>query len=378
MCSKPKEVAGATFTDQEIESNSSCSSMDYDSERCSETLEEEEDIFQGETNDPTYQNISTDETSQVNSSMRPRKLPNESHERAKRKYVFKHRKPNPRGQSKLREGWDKRVETMSAEDLSSIFCCKKLNCFQKANKRFLVEKIKLFLTMSAINRRQTLSSMYGSSGKFYFDGNPVCTTFLLKAFHFSRDLQSSVRSIASSYLTLPSNEPHVQQGVQQANVVTNPGSASIFAAPGKEAIITFMNRLSEDTGDRMPDSDEMHLPFHQKEEVYIQFKEDFVRSRSDLGVEPPTKSYFFKVWKAHCRHIKIRKNNRFAKCEICERLKDEMRRAVTTFNSTSSLLAQKRAHYKMVSDERLEYKRKRDIAIHKPEQAWSVIVDGAD
>ena len=48
------------------------------------------------------------------------------------------------------------------------------------------------------------------------------------------------------------------------------------------------------------------------------------------------------------------------------------------FDSTSNLLKQKLIHFKMIADERLEYKKKRDRAILDPSSVWSLIIDGAD
>ncbi len=287
----------------------------------------------------------------------------------------------------MRERWSKEMNTVTVTELASMSCCRKLECFQSCNKEFLLQKIKSIMSMSYQMRRQTLSSMLGSSGCFYFDGKKVCSTFLYKAFHLSRDVQSSVRAIFNrATVGSSAREAGDVQKINTTEAVEVPtvdsSSFQVFdatlPAPGREAIISFLLRLADETGDKMPDSEERHLPFHKKYEVYAQFKEDFKRTTSETLEGLPCMNYFLKIWKIECRHVKVRKTNRFTKCDICERLREETLRAITNFESTSSIRAQKRAHYQMISDERLEYKRKRDIATLQPSEAWSLIVDGAD
>ncbi len=307
----------------------------------------------------------------------------------KRAYTFRIRTQNPRGISKMRQQWRKESNCVSAVGIAKLSCCKRLKCFSKVDKPFLIQKIKVFLNMSNCDRRQALASMVGSSGYFYFDGNKVCSSFLNRAFRFSRDVQSSVRAVMKNSLQINSksnsmadttNIQRNQSSCLGPSTTSNPRSPTILFCPSKEAIQSFLLRLAEATGDRMPDCNEMHLPFHQKGEVYEQFKKDFEKINGNISAQKkvPGQSYFHRVWKAECPHIKVRKATRFSKCEICESLRDEMKRRITTFQSTTELLVRKRAHYNMILAERLEYKRKRDIAIMDPKHAWSIIVDGAD
>ena len=189
------------------------------------------------------------------------------------------------------------------------------------------------------------------------------------AFHFSRDLLSSVRhasrssgsnsSSGSSLSELRAVSPNLAQSESQ--LVRNPNTSSICSAPSREAIIYFLERIADSTGDKMPGNDERHLPFYLKNEVYSHFKEDF--KKIHLNSPVPSMNYFFRTWKHYCRNIKVRKSNRFSKCDICEQLKDEIKPTVMRFDSTQHLLQQKRIHFKMIADERLEYKKKRDKAI---------------
>ncbi len=298
---------------------------------------------------------------------------------ATRSYTFKKRKANPRGTSSMRQSWNDRVLSLKPDEIGSIKCCKKLKCFEKANKDFLMQKMNVFINMKPGDRRRSLASMYGSCGSFYFDGQQVCSTFLFDAFRFSRKVQSSVRAICKNNLklSLTANKSSIST-TSFLDSIPNPRSSSILAAPGREAVVSYLSRLAENTGDKMPDINEMHLPFHTKMEVYAHFKEEYKKTSSSSLAGFPSANYFLRTWKSSCRFIKVRKRNRFSKCDICERLKDEMKIAVTNFESTAIVLAQKRAHYKMVTDERQEYKRKRDLAILNPTELLSLIIDGAD
>ncbi len=308
---------------------------------------------------------------------------------SKRSYIFKKRNKNPRTISKIRVKWNNVRDGISVSDLQGRRCCKKLQCFKNANLPFLIEKIKLVLSMSSKDRRHFLASMLGSTGKYYFDGNQVCVAFLSSSFHYSRDILGSIRSASEVNHTSSSSDgscfsqssqtivPFTSDSFQNTTKYqSNPTSSVIFSAPCRESIVSYLNRVAENTGDKMPDSNEQHLPFYKKFEVYENFIEDFKKINPTGRV--PSKNYFLRTWKTSCKNIKIRKHNRFSKCDICESLKDELRRAVARFEPTSHLLEQKRNHFRLIAAERQEYKSKRDKAIADPSSAWSLIIDGAD
>ena len=205
--------------------------------------------------------------------------------------------------------------------------------------------------------------------RFYFDGSIVCGTFLNKAFRFSRDVQRSVRVITTS----SNSDSSISEGKLHSS-----SSNFVASAPCKEAIMSFLIRVADASGDKMPNCNERHLPFQKKDEMYNTFLEKFSRSNKNPGIKAPSKNYFYHVWKHNCKDVKVRKSTRFSKCDICEQIRSEMHILVTSFQSTADLLLRKRAHYDFIAQERMEYKRKRDIAVFNPNEAWSVIIDGAD
>ena len=240
-----------------------------------------------------------------------------------------------------------------------MFCCKRRQCFTQVNIAFLRAKVSKLLQSSNTSRRQYLFSLIGSDGAFIFDGRKVCTSFLSQSFHFSRDLQSAIKVL-----------------FKKGKVHHDPSTANIIRrSDGKDSIICFLERLANDTADKMPDTEEQHLPFFQKKEVYELFCKEF----QSLHISaPPSIPYFSNVWIQFCNKIKVRKVSRFSKCTICEDLRDALKKAATEKSDTSVLLQRRRAHHDMVARERREYRRKKDLARLNPSGNCSIIIDGAD
>ncbi len=128
----------------------------------------------------------------------------------------------------------------------------------------------------------------------------------------------------------------------------------------------------------MPDSTEIHLPYHVKADVYKMFMEDVRRPENALHSRTVSASYFYAVWKEGAPEVKTRKLHRFTKCSDCEFYRAELARAGLDLNKCDLLKKAKAAHIKHVMQERLEYASKRDRARRNPEKYCSFIVDGAD
>lgn len=297
----------------------------------------------------------------------------------RRTYRYVNRVRNPRPVSKMRLRWLQSVApgVMSDNKIRASKCCKRHKCFKYVNTTFLRTKMAHYLTLATDQRRRVLEDMFGSTGQVLFDGREVCSAFLLKAFKFSRDMQANVR--ASHEITMEKEGGDSLQNGNFSSSLKDDSTASsappLKTAEGQEAIITFLERMVEDTADQMPDTGEKHLPFFRKRDVF----EVFVKEHAILyRVSPPSPSYFVYVWKTFCPMIKVRKIRRFSKCTRCEELRAALETAMKSNASTSAIKASKMAHVEMVRRERLEYKKKRDRAILNPEQYCSVIVDGAD
>ncbi len=287
----------------------------------------------------------------------------------KRAYTFINRVPNPRVKSKMRKRWKADLEAV-IEDVNSLACCKKLRCFENCNDSFLRSKMSSYRGMSYEQRKLTLIEMKGSTGKFFFDGKPVCNKFLKKAFRFGSDIISEVR-------TNVKRNRHTDSFGSDLNSLTT--SNSDRGPLQRDAIITCLERMAESCGDKMPDVDEIHLPFFRKRDVYVHFKQEF-RLLNPPTIKCPCKSYFYSTWKAQCRSIKVRKLGRFAKCTSCEQLRRGISDALARrdYNTVTLLRRRKAEHNDYIARERREYKKKRDKAKLQPDQFLSIIVDGAD
>lgn len=279
----------------------------------------------------------------------------------KRKYTYVKRNRRVTDDSAMRKRWRENMLALSNTSLKHYECCKKMMCFRRCNLTYLRSKMSTILQLSIPQRRQAIHDMLGSSGSFLFDGRKVCSTFLIHAFRFSRDLQSSVRESS-------------RRTSQATNNSESKGDA-VRSALHKDAVITFLERLADNTGDRMPDRREMHLPFFKRGEVYEHFKSDFTQLHNP---NPPSSTYFFQVWNKFCAHVKVRKISRFAKCARCEQLRNALQEAVQKGMDTSSLKEQKRSHRLLIEMERREYKKKREQAMLHPDRYCSIIMDGAD
>ncbi len=287
----------------------------------------------------------------------------------KRSYTYIRRQPKSHHPTNMRKRWKEDIDSL-INNINEVFCCKKLQCFKHCNPSFLRSKIITMRDMTYDQRRFSLMEMKGSSGRFHFDGSPVCNVFLKKAFRFSADIISGVRNgVVKSRLTDSIGSE------LQSQTTSNSDRGPIQ----RDAIITFLERMAENCGDKMPDQDETHLPYFRKRDVYAQFKNEF-GILNGTEVKQPCGSYFYKTWKRFCRSIKVRKLGRFAKCTTCEQLRKSIHDAASRrdYKNLAIYRRQKAEHNELIAKERREYKKKRDKARLQPDQLLSIIVDGAD
>lgn len=87
--------------------------------------------------------------------------------------------------------------------------------------------------------------MVGSSGEFSFDGDVVCASFLIQAFPFSLDLQFSVRY---NLIVIPPVRVDSEQEAARISSDDNDDERIDIQSRGKGAVITFLERLADDTG----------------------------------------------------------------------------------------------------------------------------------
>ena len=278
--------------------------------------------------------------------------------------------------------WLSRLTSMSLSKLRSTECCKKLRCFRHVDYDHFLERSRFTLTASTSTRRTILASYLLSDSTFQFNSRRVCVKFLKKSFRFSTELVSAVRnkrpiSRRRSYSLTSTGESRstVSSGLS-TNEANSESSSIASIQKKKEAIASFILRVAEDCGDSMPNRTEVHLPFHQHQELYPVFAREFKLLYPGQSVV--TQEYFRKVWRTQCPHVKVMKSCRFTICDTCDRIRTGLRERILEGNSTDDIKEQRREHLKFVYDERMYYQKKKDRARLNSANICSVILDGAD
>ena len=139
------------------------------------------------------------------------------------------------------------VLSLSSTEMKKMKCCQQ-NCFSRTDCVFLSSETSRVLLWGNEDRRRYLQNLLEPSSMiFRFAGRKVCYKFLESSFKFSRHLQSSVKKSYSN-------------GRSFCSIQTS----KHLASPSRDAVICFLERFAESTADRMPDTNERHLPLFQK------------------------------------------------------------------------------------------------------------------
>lgn len=279
----------------------------------------------------------------------------------KRRYTYKVRKKSDNFVSSLQMKRASKLRKLGSPSFSfnSSPCCKR-SCVADADHEFLSTQVEKVLQMNQEERRNYLSRMMHGTKRnhFQFNEKRVCTRFLVDTFGFSRYLICSVKG---THRSLVRRETSNESGFARVN--------------HEDKITTFLRRLADNTAERMPDTTEFHLPFIEKKQVYQRFLDEY---KILYGDNPPSQSYFLRIWKQRLPEIKIRKRTRFTICHECETIRSGLNSAGTNVARAAAFREKKTEHQKMIRRERQGYSRKCEEAKLYPEQFMSVIVDGAD
>lgn len=297
----------------------------------------------------------------------------------KRVYKMVQRSIRQHEPSQLRQRWSQVDENA----LFSTPCCKR-NCLTDTPRRFLLDRVAYYRSLPRSKRLHALYTMNSSTGHFVFDGRVVCSKFLTRAFRFSPELQTKVRRLPDSFAS------EISESIKEACTSSSSGHCNIDPTSNqicttlnevgtplqKDAIITFLDRIVEDVADRMPDSEEVHLPFFRKQDVQELFLRDFKQLYPTH--HPPSLSYFYDIWSQYRFNVKVRKHPRFTKCATCERIRNALSDAVMKNLPTDSIRHDQRQHIEFVAAERREYMKKIELATLRPGKYLSAVIDGAD
>ena len=170
----------------------------------------------------------------------------------RRKYIYKTRPQRSNRRSDRHLQWMSML-TLADGEIRNKKCCSTLRCFQTLNLKRLRQSMTSVFSASRSTRRSMLSQMLTSDNSFFFDGRKVCSMFLVEAFRFSSELQSTVRSSfgqadnSSNICHLRSAQhnlnPPVSDNMEEDNVdFQSINQVERDNSVKRDGIITFLNR----------------------------------------------------------------------------------------------------------------------------------------
>ena len=246
--------------------------------------------------------------------------------------------------------------------LVSRKCCAKLRCFDNVDPHYAFEQYKSILKLDSNELRMKLQSWLDTTTmQFYFNDSPVCYRFLCIGFKFSNYLMSSIKGT-------PKSRPPPGVLPRESTKMSKRNSISVF-----------IRSYAEEVGDKMPNSSITTLPITEKTDLYqlyLAFYHKFHEQR--IQEQPPTKSYFLRIWKQDARHVKSRKAHGFTKCSLCEKYRSELLDPSCNATRIQAIRVAKTKHLQFMRSERMGYYMRRDRAAASPRRYCSFIIDGAD
>ena len=147
------------------------------------------------------------------------------------------------------------------------------------------------------------------------------------------------------------------------------------AEPVASCVVNWLTELAK-LHEFQPDADQIHLAHPTRHAVYQEYVH-CVKHVPAMGLVPCGPTYFTHVWRARCRHIKVRKLTRFSICDTCDTWRSAMCDAVS-IPLRAELAAKQRVHLNHMRLERHAYWLKRHRARLDPSDCISLICDGAD
>jgi hypothetical protein len=140
-------------------------------------------------------------------------------------------------------------------------------------------------------------------------------------------------------------------------------------------IENWINDWANEVGDQMPHESTIRVPFYRWNAVYG----EYVGAMKAGGNYAASMKYFREVWTYHIgSRITLEKAySKFAICDTCLSLQDELALCQTTV-TRSEVLSKRRKHIEHQRAERKMYYAKRDLAKAHPDLYMSIIMDKMD
>jgi hypothetical protein len=148
-------------------------------------------------------------------------------------------------------------------------------------------------------------------------------------------------------------------------------------------VVAFIRRYCLRNGEHMPHTDEVRIAFHRIH-VYEEYCEQFVDPKPNSGRvrrdgKPVCKSLFYELWNSHCADIiSQRWKGDFAVCDECKTHAQQDHNPDIGNEDKSTNRRTWRVHLSTINACRLGYYKRRELAIHHPNEYMSIICDGSD
>lgn len=243
------------------------------------------------------------------------------------------------------------IEIQYMERVGIQQCCEK-NCVRKYNTIQITTLRKKLWEKSRTDRiifiqNASSANSNGSKRKYFINHEKVCVQCFCVCYGISRRMLYAKTSIH--------HQPHRTRKTY-------------------ESIISFLRKYSS-YGNNMPNSNEIHLPYKSKKQLYEIYMEN-VESKP-LEYVSSSYRYFNKVWNTTLRNVKVVQSIRFTKCGKCTRLKEKQ---AATQNETQKLKLKTVLfkHYARMKLDREVYSFNKTIARIRKTELLSIVIDGAD
>lgn len=171
-----------------------------------------------------------------------------------------YRAGSPLKASKNRLGWRMELSRYWKNYLHEYTCCKKLKWYQHCNTDFIREMVNLIARLSQTSRKVFLGQSLTSTCRCQLDGQTICSNSPIKDFHFSSDIEVSVKAsqISGLHTSLTTKDAGLKTEAQDWQQDVPNSQAFPIAA---ECVVCFLRRQATERAANIPHKDEIHLPF---------------------------------------------------------------------------------------------------------------------
>jgi len=138
-------------------------------------------------------------------------------------------------------------------------------------------------------------------------------------------------------------------------------------------VVPWVERLAETYGNHLPHKEKTELAVGNKTQIYSKFLVEHEASPDFANVNMLSLSYFYRLWPDH---VTTPKENSFTKCDICKKFKTNLAQTASHAQRIA-WVKEFDEHLEHQMLERKQYYRNREHARSHPDEAISIIIDGA-